>query len=156
MRKSLIIDSQPDTSTEPVQWLDLKSLASVEVTSESSDHPVESVFATQAGAGWRAAEAGKQIIRLVFDQPHDVHRTQLRFSEAGVERTQEFVLEWAPLRGPMREIVRQQWNFSPEGATSEVEDYHVDLDGVSVLQLTINPDITHAVAPASLSHWRVA
>ncbi len=156
MRKTLIIDSQPDASTEPGQWLDLNNLASVEVTSESPDHPVESVFAAQAGGGWRAAEGGKQVIRLIFDQPHDVHRIQLRFSEAGVERTQEFVLEWAPPGGPMREIVRQQWNFSPRGATSEVEDYHVDLNGVSVLQLTINPDITHAVAPASLSHWRVA
>ena len=68
----------------------------------------------------------------------------------------EFVLEWAPPGGPLREIVRQQWNFNPEGANSEVEDYHVDLKSLSVLQLTINPDITHALAPASLSHWRVA
>jgi hypothetical protein len=156
MRKTFIKESLPDVSTEPGQWLELETLASVAVTSETPDHPIESVFSAPAGAGWRAAEAGKQVIRLIFDQPHDVHRIQLRFSETGVERTQEFVLEWAPPGGPLREIVRQQWNFNPEGANSEVEDYHVDLKSLSVLQLTINPDITHALAPASLSHWRVA
>jgi len=156
MRKTLIQESLPEATTEPGQWLDLETLASVEVTSESPGYPVESVFAGGADAGWRAAEAGKQVIRLVFDQPHDIHRIQLRFSETGVERTQEFVLEWAPPGGPMREIVRQQWNFNPSGATAEIEDYHVDLNGVSVLQLTINPDITHGQVPASLSQWRVA
>ena len=78
------------------------------------------------------------------------------FCEADVERTQEFVLEWAPPGGPTREIVRQQWNFSPDGANSEIEDYNVNLSGASVLQLTINPDIAHDRASASLSHWRLA
>jgi hypothetical protein len=155
MRKTLIQETLPDAPTDLAQWLDLETLASVEVTSESPDYPVESAFSAQLGAGWRAAETGKQVIRLIFDQPHDVHRIELRFSETDVERTQEFVLESAPPGGPMREIVRQQWSFSPEGATSEVEDYRVDLNGVSVLQLTINPDITHGRVPASLSHWRV-
>lgn len=156
MRKTLITESLPDTSVAPGDWLNLEDLASVEVTSESPGHPVESVFSAQPGPGWLAAEAGKQVIRLIFDRPHDVHRIQLRFSETGVERTQEFVLEWAPPGGPMREIVRQQWNFSPNGTTSEVEAYHVDLNGVSILQLTINPDITHGRVQSSLSHWRVA
>jgi|SRR5271165_494489 len=156
MRKTLIQETLPDASTEPGQWLDLETLASVEVTSESPDYPIESVFAAQTGEGWRASEAGKQVIRLIFDEPHDVHRIQLQFSETDVERTQEFVLEWAPPGGPMREIVRQHWNFSPYGAKSEIEDYRVDLNGVSVLQLTINPEITHGRASASLSQWRVA
>lgn len=156
MRKTLIKESHPDASTDSGQWLDLESLASVEVTSESPGYPIESVFAAQAGSGWRAAEAGKQVIRLVFDEPHDVHRVQLRFSETDVERTQEFLLEWAPPGGPLREIVRQQWNFSPDGTNTEIEDYHVNLTGVSVLQLTVNPDITHGRASAGLSQWRMA
>jgi outer membrane receptor protein involved in Fe transport len=41
--------------------------------------------------------------------------------------------------GPEKEIVRQQWNFSPAGSTTEIEDYAVDLDGVSVLELAIQP-----------------
>jgi uncharacterized protein (DUF736 family) len=156
MRKTLIKESVQDSSTEPGQWLDVENLASVEVTSESPGYPVESAFSAQIGAGWRAAEAGPQVIRLVFNQPQDIRRIQLRFSETDMERTQEFVLGWAPPGGLMREIIRQQWNFSPEGAKSEMEDYQVDLNGASVLQITINPDITHGRAPASLSQWRVA
>jgi outer membrane receptor protein involved in Fe transport len=41
--------------------------------------------------------------------------------------------------GPEKKIVRQQWNFSPAGSTTEIEDYAVDLDGVSVLELAIQP-----------------
>ena len=156
MRKRLIEKNLPDDSTEAGAWLDLQGLASVEVTSEQADFPIESVFGGEQGAGWRASAAGEQVIRLIFDEPQNVRRIEVRFSETDVERTQEFLLQWAPRGGAMKEIVRQQWNFSPDGAKSEVEDYQVDLNGVSVLQLTINPDITHGHAPASLSQWRVA
>ena len=60
------------------------------------------------------------------------------FQEDEKERTQEFVLRWSPDGGQSyREIVRQQYNFSPPGASSEVEDYDVDLHGVTVLELKI-------------------
>jgi hypothetical protein len=53
----------------------------------------------------------------------------LNFRRPKVERTQEFTLGCsAEPGGPLREIVRQQWSFSPHGSTSEVEDYRVDLD----------------------------
>jgi hypothetical protein len=55
----------------------------------------------------------------------------------------------------LHEIVRQQWNFSPDGSTSETEDYRVDLHGVSVMELNINPDVRSPYAIASLSEWRV-
>jgi len=58
--------------------------------------------------------------------------------------------------GPAKEIVRQEWNFSPAGSTSEVEDYDVDLDAVSVLELAIKPDLSRGAAPATLATWRVA
>jgi hypothetical protein len=63
---------------------------------------------------------------------------------------------WSSADGGLKEIVRQQWNFSPAGATSEVEDYEVDLDGVSALELAIKPDLTRREAPATLASWRVA
>ena len=37
----------------------------------------------------------------------------------------------------------------------EVEDYEVNLDGVSVLELVIKPDLTHNDALATLAAWRV-
>jgi hypothetical protein len=74
-----------------------------------------------------------------------------------MERTQEFSLESsARLDGPFTEIARQQWNFSPRGSTSEVEDYRVSLASVSILQLTLKPDLAPANAIASVTAWRIA
>ena len=72
------------------------------------------------------------------------------------ERTQEYVLRWSPDGGQsFREIVRQQWNFSPTGSTTEIEDYTVALEGVSVLELVIRPDLGRREAVATLASWRV-
>jgi hypothetical protein len=73
------------------------------------------------------------------------------------ERTQEFIIRWsAAAGGPTKEIVRQQWNFSPAGSTSELEDYEVNLDNVASLELVIKPDLARNSAIATLAAWRVA
>jgi hypothetical protein len=60
------------------------------------------------------AGPGPQTIRLVFDKPQKLRRIWLKFEETEIKRTQEFVLRWSPDGGrSYREIVRQQWNFSP-------------------------------------------
>src|SRR4029077_6586063 len=75
---------------------------------------------------------GKQIVRIIFDKPTQLRRIRLEFLETGIARTQEFTLQWpAEPGGPLREIVCQQWSFSPQGSTSEIEDYRVNLDSVS-------------------------
>jgi hypothetical protein len=61
----------------------------------------------------------------------------------------------AAAEGPFREIVCQQWSFSPQGSTSEIEDYRVNLDSVSVLELALKPDLTPANACATLVSWRM-
>ena len=79
------------------------------------------------------------------------------FQEDEQERTQEFVLQWSPDGGQSyREIVRQQYNFSPPEAAREIEDYNVDLDAVTALELRIVPDISGGSARASLAQLRVA
>jgi hypothetical protein len=79
------------------------------------------------------------------------------FHEDEQERTQEFVLRWSADGGQSyREILRQQDNFSPPAATHEVEDYDVDLDGVTALELKIVPDISGGGARASLAQLRIA
>ena len=79
------------------------------------------------------------------------------FHEGEQERTQEFVLRWSPDDGrSYREILRQQFTFSPPGATREVETYDVDLDGVTKLELKIVPDISRGSARASLAQLRLA
>ena len=137
-------------------WLDLQQIATVEVTSEDPSFPIEAAFSFEPGPGWRAAEAGEQHVRIIFDHPTPIRRIQLHFVETTVERTQEFTLRSSESGGPMKEIVRQQWNFSPTGSTHEVEDYHVVLEEVSALELAIKPDLSCQKAAAGLAMWRVA
>jgi len=137
--------------------LDVERLAQVEVTSEDAVHPVESALVPGAEPGWRAAHPGQQTLRLNFDRPQGLRRIWLLFIEPDVARTQEFTLSWSPDEGrSVKEIVRQQWNFSRPGSIREVEDYHVELSGVSQLELTIVPDQRGGDARASLAQWRVA
>ena len=137
-------------------WLDLEHIATVDVTSEDPSFPIESAIGSRHGPGWRASQAGEQQIRIIFDEPVSLHRIQLRFHEASSERTQEFILRWSPAAGgSTREIVRQQWNFSPTGSTTEIEDYVVDLDTVSILELAIHPDLNQRGALATLASWRL-
>jgi hypothetical protein len=81
----------------------------------------------------------------------------LAFEESKTSRTQEFALRWSPDRGhSFREIVRQQWNFSSPDATHETEDYSVELSGVTLLDLIIDPDKGNRKARASLLSLRLA
>jgi hypothetical protein len=138
------------------RWLDLEQIAMVEVTSEDPHFPVESVFGSAANMGWRASEDGEQQIRIIFDQPTTLHRIQLRFIEPEIERTQEFTIRSSSAEGgPTREVVRQQWTFSPSGSTSETEHYDVNLEAVAVLELSIRPALNRGSGRATLVSWRV-
>ncbi|HEY1469895.1 MAG TPA: hypothetical protein VGF61_12690 [Candidatus Acidoferrum sp.] len=151
MRKRLVTPTPESILTRSEGWLDIERAAEVEFTSEDEDYPVESAFAPQEARGWRAA--GSQTIRLVFDQPQRLRCISLVFEEKETARTQEFALRWSPDGGrSLKEIVRQQWNFSPPETTREVEEYKVELSGVTVLELAIKPSIEGAVARASLKH----
>jgi len=157
MRKRIIPSVQKDTPPPGEDWLDLEHLAQVEITSEDAAHPIESALLPGRGSGWRAAGPGEQTVRLLFTHPQRLRRIWLQFVEPVTERTQEFILRWSPDGGQsFREIVRQQWNFSPQGATCETEDHRVDLSGVTVLELSIIPDISRGDARASLKQLRLA
>ena len=157
MRKRIVPLTLLETSSGSDQgWLNLSGIATVEVTSEQDGFAIESVFASDTSRGWRASRAGAQVVRIVFDEPVAVGRIRMRFDESQSQRTQQFTLNWHPATGGCREIVRQQWNFSPQGSTSEFEDYQVDLDGVSVLELALKPDLTPNNAFATLAAWRVS
>ena len=157
MRKRTIVNQEPlNVAPADQGWLDLQSLAQVELTSEDAANPIEAAF-VPSGLGWRAAQAGEQTIRLLFDELQRVRRIQLLFHEDHQARTQEFVLRWSPDGGQSyREIVRQQYNFSPPGMTRESEDYAVDLAGVTALELRIVPDISGGDARASVAQLRIA
>ncbi len=154
MRKRIIPSAGEGTGED---WLDLEDLAEVEVTSEDPQHPIESALLLGGISGWRAAEPGDQTIRLLFAQPRPLRRIFLEFVEPSVERTQEFVLRWSADGGrTVHDVVRQQWNFSPQGATRQTEDQRVELADVTMLELVIVPDISRGPARASLERWRLA
>jgi hypothetical protein len=156
MQKRLV-DAPRQSSITEENWLDLAAMAQVELTSEDPARPIEGALLPNGESGWRAAEPGSQSIRLLFHQPQRLRRILLRFDEPHAERTQEFALRWSPDGGrSSREIVRQQYTFSPGSSTSEVEDLNVDLPSATELELTIIPDQGRGQAYASLSEWRLA
>ena len=73
---------------------------------------------------------------LRWPAPISVRRIQLVFEEVAHSRTQEFVLRASTREGD-RDVVRQQFTFSPPGTTVEREDYAVVLEGVTRLELAI-------------------
>ena len=156
LRKRLISRVQDDALHSEPRWLELDRAASVEVTSEDPRHPIEAALLRGDKRGWRASEAGTQLIRLIFDRPRNIERIELEFDENDAARTQEFVLRWMPNMGQPREIVRQQWNFSPPATVHQSENFSVRLSGVSTLELIITPNIGGGREHASLSRLRLA
>jgi hypothetical protein len=157
MRKR-IIPAKPERGALPEgDWLDLEHLAEVEITSEDPQHPIEDALLPGRASGWRAGQSGEQTIRLTFQEPQRLQKIWLHFEESQAERTQQFVLRWSPDNGrSFREIVRQQWNFSPEGSHEQTENIDLPLSGVTMLELIIIPDISGGDARASLTQLRLA
>ena len=157
MRKRLLTPSPLGVPSRDEGWLDLDRLTAVEVTSEDKEYPLEAALLAGDMRGWRAADSGAQTIRLIFDEPQRLKRIALVFEESETERTQEFVLRWSGDGGrSFREIVRQQWNFSPPNSIREVEEYQVELSDVTVIELVVVPDISRGSARASVKSLRVS
>ncbi len=143
-----------------IPWLKLADLVSVELSSEDPRHPFDPVLEEGGDRGWRAAVPGKQTIRLRFDKPQPIHRIRVRFTDREHERSQEFVIRYSDSAGAaqrtLKDIVRQQWTFSPGGSTEEVEDYTVDLPAVSLLEVEIDPDRGRNALPATLAELLIS
>ena len=156
MRKRISSQLQRESRPANTGWLDLEALTRVEVTSEDAAHPIESALLPVGGTGWRAESPGEQTVRLLFEAPQRLRRIRLLFREEKEARTQEFVLRWSPTAdGPSRDIVRQQYHFSPSGAREEFEEYRVELEDVAAFELTIIPNLSGG-SYASLAQLRLA
>ena len=157
MRKRIIDGGMPGAPAGEGKWIDLEPLARVELTSEDPEYPVEGALSLQGGAGWCAQHPGRQTLRLLFDEPLRISRIHLVFQETQRQRTQEFLLRWSPDAGASwQEIVRQQYNFSPPDSRQEIEEFAVDIHGLTLLELVIIPDISGGEARASLARLRLA
>src|SRR4029450_9816587 len=108
---------RPDTpSVAHEEWRNLDDEVEVELTSEDPDWPIERALLGQATSGWRANAPGPRTIRLAWPAPISIRRIRLVFEERSHARTQEFVVRAVTSDGE-REIVRQQFTFSPPGTT---------------------------------------
>jgi hypothetical protein len=156
VRKKITGAASSDAGPSSEGWLDVERLAQVEISSEEPTHPIEAALLPGRAGGWRASEPGEQLLRIVFDEPRQLRRIWLEFVEPSAERTQEYALRWQVAGGSApRELLRQQWAFSPGGSTRETEDHRVDLSDVTALELTIRPDIAGGPARASLKALRL-
>jgi hypothetical protein len=155
MRKAVLPTSGPEPRPALDTWLDLEHLAFLEISSEDPSHPFEHALRGEGTEGWKAADLGPQTIRLKFDEPRAIRRIRLEFRESQQERSQEFSLS-ACINNQKRQIVRQQWSFSPGGSTTEIEDYTVNLTGVSSIDLEIDPGRHDKQAHASLQSIAIA
>lgn len=157
MQKRIITDSLTENQPEVSKWLNLEQLADVEISSEDPEFPIEAALLPGLEQGWRAGRPGKQLIRLMFTSPQQVNVIQLCFKEFSCHRTQEYVVRTSTDKGEsFREIIRQQWNFNPETADSQMEEHVINQAGVDVIELEIIPDISGITAYATLDRLRIS
>jgi hypothetical protein len=143
LRKQIIKVSPAVPDPMPGQ-IDVAAVATVRVTSEDPEHPIDHAFDDRRGPGatrWVAGETGEQMLILDFDALQAIRRVVLEVEEPEVARTQELLLAVSGDGGlTYRELVRQEFNFSPPGTTFEREDWAVTAEGVTHLRLVIRPD----------------
>jgi hypothetical protein len=124
--------------------LPVAAIAVVQVTSEDAAYPLDNVFDARRGPGgsrWVAEGPGEQTLVLVFDAPQTIRQVTLEVEELAISRTQEVALSISSDGGrTYRELVRQEYNFSPPGTTFEREVWSVVAEPVTRLRLSIKPD----------------
>jgi hypothetical protein len=150
----------PSAGLWPADSLPLSELATVFVTSEAPDHPVEHVFDGRRGPDatrWVAANPGEQTVLLAFDAPQPVQQVRIEIEEHERARTQEMDLAISTDGGrTFREIVRQEYTFSPPGTTVERESWTLRTDPVTHLRLRIKPDKSGGPALATMTSLTVS
>jgi hypothetical protein len=99
----------------------------------------------QSGPGatrWMSARPDTiEHIVIEFDPPQTISRLVYEVEETRRERTQEVRVEASEDGGrSYRQILVQEYNFSPRGATYQREEQRFNLRQVNHLRLTIVPN----------------
>ena len=154
LRKRVIPRRYPDSAAFDGE-LSIPAVATVEVTSEDGAHPVDHAFDPHRGPGgtrWIAGEPGAQTVLLVFDHPQVLRTIGVEIEELAVSRTQELTVAVSSDGGrTYRELVRQEFTFSPTGTSFEREVWARAESGVTHLRLDIKPDKGGHVGLATLT-----
>jgi hypothetical protein len=144
LRKRLL-DGDAPAGARAADEIDIAQSATVLYSSEQPSDPVEHLFDGRSGPGaprWLSArpDTTEQIL-IEFDRPQAISRLQYEVEEAQRERTQEVRVEISEDGGQTyRQILVQEYNFSPHGATYEREDQRFERRQASHLRLTIVPN----------------
>lgn len=125
--------------------IDLASVAVMAFSSEDPSHPVEHLMDGSHGPGaprWRSArpDTTEQLV-VEFDAPQRISRLVYEVEETERERTQEIRVEVSTDGGAsFRQILVQEYTFSPGGATLQHEDLRFEIMGATHLRLTVVPN----------------
>jgi hypothetical protein len=154
MLRKTVLKATPSKPQRGTGEIEIADVASVVVTSEDPDHPVENAFDHSRGLGaseWVAEETGEQSIVLAFDSPHAIRRIAIEVEENEVARSQKVqVLISRDQEFTYDPLLHQGFNFSP-GTNFEREQWELDLKGITHLQLRIMPDTAGKACRARLT-----
>ena len=127
-----------------LQKVSLAALSEVQASSEAVGHPILLAFDEGMGPGatyWKAGDPGQQTITVTFREPCTLSQVTMEVEEREVARTQEVQLALSTDGGSnYRELIRQEFNFSPDGASWEHESWAVPQYQVTHVRLVIKPD----------------
>ena len=143
MRKQILTEPSAFRIPRPEEK-EIAAIATVWVTSETAEDPIDSAFDERRGPGgsrWVAGEPGEQRLILAFDHPQTLRTITVEVEEPEVSRTQELQVAVSTDGGlTFQELRRQEYTFSPPGTTFEREEWAIALGGVTHLQIVIIPD----------------
>jgi hypothetical protein len=143
LRKHILREQTQAPAFQPHEK-DIAAVATVMVTSETPDNPIDNAFDGQHGPGasrWVAGEPGDQTLIVAFDTPEMLRQICVEVEEPDVSRVQELHMAISCDGGATyRDLLRQEYNFSPSGATFEREEWAVGAEGVTHVRLLIRPD----------------
>jgi hypothetical protein len=139
------LEADAATSVGTADEIDIAGCATIAYSSEKPAHPVDHLLDGRSGPGgtrWISARPDviEQII-MEFDQPQAISRLVYEVEEAVRERTQEVRVEVSEDGGrTYRQILVQEYTFSPGGAMYQREEQRLNLLSASHLRLTIVPN----------------
>jgi hypothetical protein len=144
IRKRLLEDARLLPASSSAE-LNLTAGATIGYSSEEPAHPVDSMFDGRDGRGgtyWESAQDNtSETLLIEFDQPQNISRLIFEAEERQLERTQEVRLEVSCDGGiSFRQLLVQEFVFSPSGATFQREDLRVGVQGATLLRLIIVPN----------------
>ena len=139
------LEADAAASARAAGEIDIAGCATIAYSSENPAHPVDHMLDGRCGPGatrWVSARPDTvEHIVVEFDRPQAISRLLYEVEETLRERTQEVRLDVSEDGGQSyRQILVQEYNFSPRGATYQREEQRFNLRQVTHLRLTLVPN----------------